>query len=187
MAYNSRIMNVITDNTPSVPTISPTTPGLNEKASPITVPLPEGMEYTQEELVFCSEFVRTGSAPEALTNTGYKAKNKNTLAAAASRMKAKPKIVALVKRIREGVRIDETEWHRSIEDKIRQTPDDEFKHDHWIKLMTLIGKAKGYIKDGKNNVQVGTMNLIQIKSGTKGDAKQKMDAAKEVIDVKATT
>jgi|SaaInlStandDraft_2_1057019.scaffolds.fasta_scaffold316298_1 hypothetical protein len=132
---------------------------------------------TPKQLKFVSEYLRLGNGVEAARAAGYKG-NANTLAVVSAENLRKPNIQsALVKHV-DSTGVTEKHISNEIAKVAFSEASDPLRNDHKLKALQLLAKIKGMTTNVKQTNVVGTMQLIQFRSG-----KPENETAKQVLSV----
>lgn len=142
--------------------------------------------WTIRELRFRDCFLLNGNATQAFIDAGYKAPNRREAASKAYRLMKGERMKMLLQPIMNAKLIAPDRIQELIAQKIESMPEDEFTHDHWIRLVTLQARIHGMLKEAGNKFSVGTLNLLQVRGSAPQlpvDASQSENERESVIDV----
>ena len=74
-----------------------------------------------------------------------------------------------------------------IAQRIEAMPEDEWTWNHWLKALVLQSRILGLLKEGKGNMNVGTMNILSMQNlNDKGVSTASGDSMGEEEAIEAT-
>ena len=119
---------------------------------------------TPKQVKFVSEYLRLGNGVEAARAAGYKG-NANTLAVVSAENLRKPNIQSALAKHLDAKNVTEERIGNEIAKVAFSEASDPLRNDHKLKALQLLAKIKGMTTDVKQTNVVGTMQLIQFRTG----------------------